>query len=44
MTLATSDASFNFIRYYSMEHLNIQKGENEYIVELKIDCPLKLEN
>lgn len=27
--------------YYSMEHLNSQKGKNEYIVELKIDQPLK---
>lgn len=27
--------------YYSMEHLNSQKSKNEYIVELKIDQPLK---
>lgn len=31
----------NLTDYYSMEDLNIQKGENEYIVELKIDRPLK---
>ena len=27
--------------YYSMEHLKSQKGKNEYIVEVKIDQPLK---
>ena len=27
----------NVTDYYSMEDLNIQKGENEYIVEVKID-------
>ncbi len=31
----------NLTDYYSMEDWNIQKGENEYIVELKIDRPLK---
>ena len=31
----------NLTDYYSMEHLNTQKGKNEYIVELKIDRPLK---
>lgn len=27
--------------HYSMEHLKSQKGKNEYIVEVKIDQPLK---
>lgn len=31
----------NLTDYYSMEDLNIQKGENEYIVEVKIDRLLK---